>query len=134
MIAVFEYTTKVHIMPEGWELGHRMTTLEDGSQMLLIEKNVIDIAKIAMMLLGAFPAVYLIVKLASKPLGSLGKLIGINDSAAGGMIATLANNIPMFQIMKDMDPAARCSTPPSRSARPSPSAITWDMSQVWPAT
>ena len=107
MIAVFEYTTKVHIMPEGWELGHRMTTLEDGSQMLLIEKNVIDIAKIAMMLLGAFPAVYLIVKLASKPLGSLGKLIGINDSAAGGMIATLANNIPMFQIMKDMDPRGK---------------------------
>ena len=50
---------------------------------------------------------YLIVKLASKPLGSLGKLIGINDSAAGGMIATLANNIPMFQIMKDMDPRGK---------------------------
>ena len=55
------------------------------------------------MLLGAFPAVFLIIKLAGKPLGKVGKLIGINDTAAGGMIATLANNIPMFQVMKDMD-------------------------------
>ena len=33
----------------------------------------------------------------------LGKLLGINDIAAAGMVATLANSIPMFQMMKDMD-------------------------------
>ena len=107
VIAVFEYVTGVHLMPEGWEIGHRMVNIaEEGEPEKLIpaiEKNVIDIAKIAMMLLGAFPAVYLIVKFAGKPLNRLGKLIGINESAAGGLIATLANNIPMFQIMKDMD-------------------------------
>lgn len=61
------------------------------------------IGSIGMMLLGAFVAVHLIVTLATKPLTRVGKLVGINDVAAGGMIATLANNIPMFQIFKDMD-------------------------------
>lgn len=61
------------------------------------------IGSIGMMLLGAFVAVHLIVTLATKPLTKVGRLIGINDVAAGGMIATLANNIPMFQIFKNMD-------------------------------
>lgn len=33
----------------------------------------------------------------------LGSLLGMNDKAAAGMIATLANNIPMFGLMKEMD-------------------------------
>lgn len=61
------------------------------------------IGGIAMVLLGAFVLVFLIVKFASKPLTKAGKLVGMNDSAAGGMIATLANNIAMFQIYKNMD-------------------------------
>ena len=61
------------------------------------------VGSIAMVLMGAFPLVYLIVKYLSKPLSQAGRLLGINDSAAGGMIATLANNIPMFQIYKNMD-------------------------------
>lgn len=61
------------------------------------------IGGIAMVLLGAFVLVFLIVKYASKPLTQAGKLVGMNDAAAGGMIATLANNIAMFQIFKKMD-------------------------------
>lgn len=61
------------------------------------------IGGIAMVLLGAFVLVFLIVKFASKPLTKAGKLVGMNDSATGGMIATLANNIAMFQIYKNMD-------------------------------
>ena len=33
----------------------------------------------------------------------LGHLLGMNDIAAAGLVATLANNIPMFGMMKDMD-------------------------------
>ena len=33
----------------------------------------------------------------------LGKVLGMNEVAAAGMVATLANNIPMFQMLKDMD-------------------------------
>lgn len=93
-IGVFEAMTQVKIMPAGWEL----TPVTEG---------IAVVGGIAMMLLGAFPAVHLIIKLASGPLSKLGQLIGINDKATGGMIATLANNIPMFQIMKEMDPRGK---------------------------
>jgi ethanolamine transporter len=37
----------------------------------------------------------------------LGGLLGMNDSAAAGMIATLANAIPMLTMLKDMNPKGR---------------------------
>ena len=46
---------------------------------------------------------YVITKVFRKPLMKLGHLLGMNDIAAAGMVATLANNIPMFGMMKDMD-------------------------------
>jgi len=61
------------------------------------------IGAIAIMLAGAFPMVHFMTKVFKKPLMSLGKMLGMNDVAAAGMVATLANNIPMFQIMHDMD-------------------------------
>lgn len=61
------------------------------------------VGAIAIMLAGAFPMVYAITKIFSKPLLKLGKLLGMNDVSAAGMVATLANNIPMFGLMKDMD-------------------------------
>lgn len=38
-----------------------------------------------------------------KPLMNVGKLLNVNNIAAAGMVATLANNIPMFGMMKQMD-------------------------------
>ncbi|MDR2650571.1 MAG: ethanolamine utilization protein EutH [Clostridiales bacterium] len=58
---------------------------------------------IAITLAGAYPLVHFITKVFSKPLMSLGKLMGVNEVTAAGMIAALANNIPMFGMMKDMD-------------------------------
>jgi ethanolamine transporter len=58
---------------------------------------------IAITLAGAYPFVHFITTVLGKPLASVGKLIGVNDVAAAGMIACLANNIPMFGMMKDMD-------------------------------
>ena len=40
---------------------------------------------------------------ALKPLMSIGKALGMNDVAAAGLVATLANNIAMFQILHEMD-------------------------------
>ena len=53
--------------------------------------------------LGAFCLVAVITKVFNKPLMKLGKVLGMNEVAAAGMVATLANNIPMFQMLKDMD-------------------------------
>ncbi|MDR2394825.1 MAG: ethanolamine utilization protein EutH [Treponema sp.] len=58
---------------------------------------------IAIVLAGAFSLVYLLTKYLGKPLEQLGKLLGMNKDAAAGMVATLANNIAMFSIMKNMD-------------------------------
>lgn len=61
------------------------------------------VGDIAIVLAGAFPLVYVITKVFKKPLMALGKVLGMNEIAAAGMVASLANSIPMFQMMKDMD-------------------------------
>jgi ethanolamine transporter len=58
---------------------------------------------IAITLSGAFPLVHFITTVFGKPLAQVGKMIGVNDVAAAGIVACLANNIPMFGMMKDMD-------------------------------
>ncbi|MGX8794518.1 ethanolamine utilization protein EutH [Fusibacter sp. JL298sf-3] len=68
-----------------------------------ISEGIEIVGSIAIVLAGAFPMVHFITKVFSKPLMKLGKLLGMNDVSAAGMVATLANNIPMFGLMKDMD-------------------------------
>lgn len=61
------------------------------------------VGAIAIVLAGAFPLVYVVTKVLKKPLLKLGKLLGINDTAAAGLVATLANSIATFGLVKDMD-------------------------------
>ena len=61
------------------------------------------VADIAIVLAGEFPLVYVITKVFKKPLMGLGKVLGMNEMAAAGLVASLANSIPMFGMMKDMD-------------------------------
>ena len=68
-----------------------------------ISDGVEIVGDIAIVLAGAFPLVYVITKVFRRPLMKLGGLLGMNDVAAAGMVATLANNIPMFQMMGGMD-------------------------------
>lgn len=68
-----------------------------------IDEGISTVGHIALVLAGALPLVYFVTKVFSKPLMKVGSLLGINDVAAGGMIASLANSIPMFGMMKDMD-------------------------------
>ncbi len=68
-----------------------------------IEEGYATVGGIAIVLAGAFPLVFVITKVFRKPLMKLGHLLGMNDIAAAGLVATLANNIPMFQMMGDMD-------------------------------
>lgn len=68
-----------------------------------IEEGIAIVGDIAIVLAGAFPLVYVITKVFKKPLLKLGQLLKMNDVAAAGLIASLANSIPMFQMMKDMD-------------------------------
>lgn len=61
------------------------------------------VGAIAIVLAGAFPLVFVLTKLLKKPLLKLGRILGINDVAAAGMIASLANSIATFGMVKDMD-------------------------------
>ncbi len=61
------------------------------------------VGAIAIVLAGAFPLVFLLTKLLRRPLLRLGKLLGINDLAAAGLVASLANSIATFGMVKDMD-------------------------------
>ena len=61
------------------------------------------VGAIAIVLAGAFPLVFVVTKIFRKPLLKLGKLLGINDAAAAGLVATLANSIATLGLVKDMD-------------------------------
>ena len=61
------------------------------------------VGEIAIVLAGAFPLVYVVTKVFHRPLMKLGKVLGINDPAAAGLVASLANSIATFRLVKDMD-------------------------------
>ena len=61
------------------------------------------VGTIAIVLAGAFPLVAVLTRLLKKPLLKLGKLLGVNDVAAAGLLASLANSIATFGMVKDMD-------------------------------
>ena len=65
------------------------------------------VGTIAIVLAGAFPLVAVLTRLLRKPLEKLGRLLGINDAAAAGLIASLANSIATFGLVKDMNPRGK---------------------------
>ena len=78
----------------GFTLIPGMTPIEEGFE---------TVGDIAIVLAGAFPLVFFITKMLEKPLMKLGGVLGINDTAAAGLIASLANSIATFGMVKDMD-------------------------------
>lgn len=61
------------------------------------------VGSIAVVLSGAFVAVTVLTRLLNRPLTVLGKRLGMNETAAAGLIASLANSIAMFEMVKDMN-------------------------------
>ena len=78
----------------GFALIPGMAPISDGFE---------TVGAIAIVLAGAFPLVFVLTKLLKKPLLKLGKVLGINDVAAAGLVASLANSIATFGLVKDMD-------------------------------
>lgn len=68
-----------------------------------VEEGFQTVGSIAIVLAGAFPLVYVITKALKKPLLKLGGLLGVNDTAAAGLVATLANSIATFGMVEKMD-------------------------------
>ena len=61
------------------------------------------VGTIAIILAGAFPLVFVLTKLLRQPLMAVGRKLGINDAAAAGLVASLANSIATFGMVKDMN-------------------------------
>ena len=78
----------------GWVVIPGMAPVSEGFE---------TVGTIAILLAGAFPLVFVLTKLLRKPLMAAGKLLGINDAAAAGLIASLANSIATFGLVKDMN-------------------------------
>lgn len=71
-----------------------MSPIDEGFQM---------VGDIAIVLAGALPMVFLLTKLLRKPLAAVGRRMRINDVAVAGLVASLANSIAMFDMIRDMD-------------------------------
>ena len=84
--AIVEELTGIVLIPG-------MAPLSDGFQV---------VGEIAIVLAGAFPLVAVVTKLLQKPLVRLGSRLGIGDSASG-LVATLANSIATYHMVKDMN-------------------------------
>lgn len=65
------------------------------------------IGSIGMMLTGAFPMVYLIRKYCGGALEKLGKKMGMDEAGSAGLVATMANSVAMFNLVKDMSPRSK---------------------------
>ena len=68
-----------------------------------ISEGFATVGTIAIVLAGAFPLVFVLTKLLRRPLMAVGRLLGINDAAAAGLIASLANSIATFGLVKEMN-------------------------------
>jgi ethanolamine transporter len=59
---------------------------------------------IGIMLAGAFPMVYLLQKYAGKQLEAMGRKIGLSKEGSAGLVATIANILAMFKLVRTMSP------------------------------
>ena len=89
VVGIFEYLTGLDILP----YTDPAVTLE----------GVEIIFNIACVLAGAFPLLFVISKLISKPLSALSKKTGMNEKSMLGFVSTLATSAVTFGSMKDMD-------------------------------
>lgn len=85
--AAFEFLTGVVIIPG-------MAPIMEGIEI---------IGFIGIILLGTFPILHLLVKALEKPLNKVGQKLGMNAVGAAGIVITMANSIPVYKMMKDMD-------------------------------
>lgn len=71
--------------------------------MIPFEEGLVIVGKATIVLSGAYCLIYFISKILKNKLSSIGKFMGINDISVLGIITSLASNVPMLGVYKDMD-------------------------------
>lgn len=87
MLGIFQFLTGISLV-EG------LADLKEGADVCI---------NAAIVLSGAFPLMYLVSKILSCPLAKLGKLLGIGEIGAMGLLASLVTNATTMEMMNTMD-------------------------------
>lgn len=72
-----------------------------------LDESFLVIGNIAIILAGVFPMLAIVSKIFGKLFSKAGKLMHINDTSVLGIITTLANVIPVFALIENMDKKGR---------------------------
>lgn len=89
--ASFKYLT-------GITLIKGMAPLTDGAKVLI---------DIGIVLMGSYPVIHIFKWLLAKPLNAIGKTFGLNAESMMGLVIALANSVPIFSMIKDMNPKGK---------------------------
>ena len=100
-LAVFQYETGIR-----FPLLYQMVE-PAANGVSPLAQSVEILGDIAFVLLGAFPMVEWIKRHFGGALAKAGSRLGMNEAASAGIVATLANNIPTFKMVQDMDPKGK---------------------------
>ena len=95
---IIEYFTQVFSETVGWRFDPIIADEQDRFRALEVA------GYIGIMLAGAFPMVYLIRTYLEKPVNRLGELAGLEGTGAAGILASLANILAMFRLIREMRP------------------------------
>ncbi|WP_240376765.1 ethanolamine utilization protein EutH [Bacillus piscicola] len=98
VFSIVEVFTGLFSSTMGWGFDPIMADTED--QFRALETA----GYIGIMLAGAFPMVYLLQKYASAPLQSIGRMLGLSKEGSAGLVATIANILAMFKLVRSMPP------------------------------
>jgi ethanolamine transporter len=101
-IAIFQQITGIM-----FPLFYVMSTPAEATGTTPLNDGLLVCGQIGIVLVGAFPMVEWITRTFGSVLKKLGGALGINEQASAGMVANLANNIAMFNIMGEMDPKGK---------------------------
>ncbi len=72
-----------------------------------IMDGIIVTGQIAVVLLGTFPILTIFIKVLDRPLQRAGRLLGMDATGAAGVVITLANSVPVYKMIKDMNPMGK---------------------------
>ncbi|WNY28102.1 hypothetical protein MmiEs2_02840 [Methanimicrococcus stummii] len=97
-IAIFQYLTGIRL-----PLFYLMVEDDPVLGGIPLEEGLLIIGLIAIVLAGAFPMVLFLKRKLGKVMDKFGAKVGINQEASAGLLTQLANNLPVWGQIKDMD-------------------------------
>lgn len=98
-VSIIEHFTGVFSTVFGnWGFDPIIADAEDQYRALEVAGN------IGIMLAGAFPMVYVLRKGLARPLGALGRRVGMSTEGTAGLLAAVANVLALFRLVRHMPP------------------------------